>query len=126
MSLDRADALIEGGPAASAKDGFVGAARGGVTRGSSLCVVVSRLSSPRDQWSPIRAPLSHKKATPFPRAGIPHQSAIHGIRVHVFEFLSFLAPAVNIEVVESGLPESGQIHISTHEGQPQLDGWPGR
>src|SRR5207248_6567278 len=53
--------ISAGGPAASAKDGFVGAPRGGVTRGSSLCVVVSRRSSPRDQWSPIRAPLSHKK-----------------------------------------------------------------
>src|SRR5438477_5764953 len=53
--------LMAGGPAASAKDGFVGAPRVGVTRGSSLSVVLSRLSGPRDQWSPIRAPLSHKK-----------------------------------------------------------------
>src|SRR5207302_8656565 len=53
--------LWAGGPVASAKEGFVGAPRVGVTRGSSLCVVVSRLSSPRHQWSAFRAPLSHKK-----------------------------------------------------------------
>src|SRR5712692_512056 len=46
--------------------------------------------------------LIKKKTAPLPRTGIPHQSAVHGIRVHIFEVLSFLAPAVNIDVVESG------------------------
>jgi hypothetical protein len=84
-------------------------------------LIVYRRSSPWDRWAPIRLPsLIKKKAAPHPRAGIPHQSPVHGIGVHVLQFLPFLAPAVNIEVVKSGLPESRQTRVSAHEWQPQL------
>ena len=54
------------------------------------------------------------------RSGTTSYYQADGIGVQLLQFLPFLAPAVNIEVVKSGLPESRQTRVSAHEWQPQL------
>src|SRR5882762_5524170 len=54
------------------------------------------------------------------RSGTTSYYQADGIGVQLLQFLPFLAPAVNIEVVKSGLPDSRQTRVSAHEWQPQL------
>jgi len=49
------------------------------------------------------------------RSGTTSYYQADGIGVQLLQFLPFLAPAVNIEVVKSGLPESRQTRVSAHE-----------
>jgi hypothetical protein len=47
--------------------------------------------------------------TPRPILRMPHQSAIHMIRVHVIQLLVLLFMAIHVEVVKSCLPKPWQL-----------------
>src|SRR5712691_11777615 len=94
----------------------LGAPRVGVTRGSSLFSAVLlvdgiNLNQPRLPF-PVK-----KTTTPYPRTRILHQTALHRIRMHVFQFFSHLATAVDIEVIKAWLPETRQSQTIVREGQ---------
>ncbi len=97
----------------------LGAPRVGVTRGSSLFSAPPLVDGiNRDQ--PSLPFLVRKKTTPHPCAWIPHQTALHGIGMHVLQFFSYFVTAVHVEVIKACLPETRQSQTIVHEGQPEL------
>jgi len=58
-----------------------------------------------------------------PRLAFPvmlHQSSRHRVRMHVVQLLGFLALRIDIEIVESRLPECPRQFTSFRERQPWL------
>src|SRR6266851_5475676 len=97
----------------------LGSPRVGVTRGSSLFSAVLLVDGiNHDQ--PGLPFLVKQKTTPHPRAWILHQTALHGIGMHVLQFFSYLVAAVDVEVIKAWLPETRQSQTIVQERQPQL------
>src|SRR5260221_4854214 len=95
----------------------LGAPRVGVTRGSSLFSAPPLVDGiNRDQ--PSLPFLVRKKTTPHPCAWIPHQTALHGIGMHVLQFFSYFVTAVHVEVIKACFPETRQAQTIVHERQP--------
>src|SRR5258707_8466307 len=95
----------------------LGAPRVGVTRGSSLFSALPLVDGiNRDQ--PSLPFLVRKKTTPHPCAWILHQTALHGIGMHVLQLFSYFVTAVHVEVIKAWLPETRQSQTIVQEGQP--------
>src|SRR5258708_38261601 len=97
----------------------LGAPRVGVTRGSSLFSAVPLVDGiNHDQ--PGLPFLVKQKAAPHPRTRILHQTALHGIVMHVLQFFSYIVTAVDVEVRKAWLPETRQLQDLGQERQTQL------